>query len=300
VVQLDLNHKGAAPDPRGEDDEEDSMVTSNLRRDVSQHPDWPAVLAQSRTIIDTYFTLVTLRQLFYRLVAAQLLPNTANAYKALSRHTAEARRAGTFPALMDRGRTIHRYQTFASPKQARHWIQQIYRRDRTEGQQYSVYLGVEKAGIVEQLREWFGALGVPILALGGYGSQTYVDDVVADVDDGRRPAVLLYAGDFDPSGEDIDRDFIKRTNCWHEVRRVALTDAQVKEYDLPPQMGKDTDSRAQGFIARHGRLVQVELDALPPDILRAFYADALADFWNDNVHDRAVSLEATERRTLEG
>ena len=216
----------------------------------------------------SYDTLVTLRQLFYRLVAAQLLPNTTNAYKSLSKYTAEARRAGTFPALMDRGRTIHRYQTFASPAAARRWLQAIYRRDRTEGQTVSLYLGVEKAGIVAQLQEWFGDLGVPVLALGGYSSQTYVDDVIADVAATKRPAVLLYAGDHDPSGEDIDRDFTARTDCWDEVRRVALTAAQVEQYALPPQPGKDTDSRARGFVERHGRLVQVELDALPPDVLR--------------------------------
>jgi predicted DNA-binding transcriptional regulator AlpA len=64
---------------------------------------------------------------------------------------------------------------------------------------------------------------VPVLALGGYGSQTYVDNVFADVQANGRPAVLLYAGDHDPSGEDIDRDFTTRTNCWTAVRRVALT-----------------------------------------------------------------------------
>jgi hypothetical protein len=144
----------------------------------------------------------------------------------------------------------------------------------------------------------FGDLGVPVLALGGYGSQTYVDDVIADVRATGRPAVLLYAGDHDPSGEDIDRDFTARTDCWDEVRRVALTAAQVERYALPPQPGKDTDSRAAGFIARHGRLVQVELDALPPDVLRALYADAIAEFWNDDAHEAALEREAAERRTL--
>ena len=267
-------------------------------RDTSHRPDWPALLEQAAAIVRGYDTLVTLRQLFYRLVAAVLLPNTTNAYKSLSRYTAEARRAGTFPALMDRGRTIHRYQTFSSATEARRWLQGIYRRDRTEGQTVSLYLGVEKAGIVEQLREWFGDLGVPVLALGGYGSQTYVDDVIADVAGMHRPAVLLYAGDHDPSGEDIDRDFTARTDCWDEVRRVALTAAQVTQYALPPQPGKDTDSRAAGFIARHGRLVQVELDALPPDVLRTLYANAIADFWNNDAYDAALEREARERRTL--
>jgi hypothetical protein len=276
------------------------MHLTAATRDVSPR-DWPALLAQAATIVRSYDTLVTLRQLFYRLVAASLLPNTTNAYKALSKHTAKARRAGTFPALMDRGRTIHRFQAFANVAAARRWLAQIYRRDRTEGQPYALYLGVEKAGIVAQLQEWFGDLGVPVLALGGYDSQTHVDQVKADVasgDQDGRPAVLLYAGDFDPSGEDIDRDFTARTGCWDEVRRVALTAEQVAQYGLPPQLGKATDSRAAGFLARHGRLVQVELDALPPDILHQLYAEAIADFWRDDAYQAALTRERTDRRTL--
>jgi hypothetical protein len=236
--------------------------------------------------------------LFYRLVAAQLLPNTTNAYKSLSRYTARARRAGDFPTLMDRGRTIHRYQTFTSPATALDWLQAIYRRDRTDGQPYSLYLGVEKAGIVEQLQAWFGDLGVPVIALGGYDSQSHIDKVVADVAGTKRPAVLLYAGDHDPSGEDIDRDFIARTDCWTEVRRVALTAAQVAQYALPPQPGKDTDSRAAAFVARHGRLVQVELDALPPDVLRGLYQEAIDTFWIDDAYQQTLVREARERRSL--
>jgi hypothetical protein len=201
---------------------------------------------------------------------------------------------------MDRGRTIHHYQTFTSATAARRWLQEIYRRDRTEGQTVSLYLGVEKAGIVAQLEEWFGDLGVPVLALGGYSSQTYEADVSAHAAAGKRPAVLLYAGDHDPSGEDIDRDFIAKTDCWNHVRRVALTAAQVEEYALPPQPGKETDSRAKGFIDRHGRLVQVELDALPPDVLRDLFTRAITEFWDTALYQKALAREAAERRSLAG
>jgi hypothetical protein len=260
--------------------------------------DWPALLERAAAIVNSYDTLVTLRQLFYRLVSELLLPNTTNAYKSLSKHTAEARRADAFPALMDRGRTIHRFRSFASPAQAHAWLRDIYRRDRTDGQPWSIYLGVEKAGIVEQLQDWFGELGIPVLALGGYGSQTYIDDVRADVNQTHRPAVLLYAGDHDPSGEDIDRDFVARTGCWDEVRRVALSADQVARYNLPPQPGKEADSRAAGFIARHGRLVQVELDALDPAVLRELYTEALAGFWLDAAYQKALKRERTDVRLL--
>jgi hypothetical protein len=100
------------------------------------------------------------------------------------------------------------------------------------------------------------------------------------------------------AGEDIDRDFIARTDCWTEVRRVALTAAQVAQYALPPQPGKDTDSRAAAFVARHGRLVQVELDALPPDVLRGLYQEAIDTFWIDDAYQQTLVREARERRSL--
>jgi hypothetical protein len=70
--------------------------------------DWPAIIDRARDIVLSYDTSVTLRQLFYRLVSEQLIPNTQAAYKRLPELTAEERRQGTFPELIDRGRSIHR------------------------------------------------------------------------------------------------------------------------------------------------------------------------------------------------
>ena len=255
-------------------------------------------MQQATAIVESYDTSVTLRQLFYRLVAAKLLPNSPNSYKSLSKYTAEARRSGTFPALIDRNRSIYRFRSFSGAAPAQEWLTSIYRRDRTEGQPFSIYLGIEKAGIVEQLKSWFGDLGIPILALGGYGSQSYIDEVKQDINAQGRPAVLLYAGDFDASGEDIDRDFVKRTGCWDEVRRVALTKQQASDYNLPKLTGKTRDSRAGGFIARHGELVQVEVDALPPSVLRDLFIKAIAEFWDDEAHQISLDKEADDCKQL--
>lgn len=249
-------------------------------------------------IVASYDTGVTLRQLFYRLVAEQVLPNSESAYKQLSSRTAAARRAGTFPDLVDRVRVIHRFRHFSDPTQASQWLSEIYRRDRTENQERSIYLGVEKAGIIEQLETWFGELGIPVLSLGGYSSQSFCDQVARDVEEQGREAVLIYAGDFDPSGEDIDRDFLKRTACFDKVVRVALNASQVTQYGLPPQPGKATDSRARAFTARHGQLVQVELDALPPDELRRLYQAAIDDFVDVSTLEGVLEQEEVERAGL--
>ena len=110
--------------------------------------------------------------------------------------------------------------------------------------------------------------------------------------------MLLYAGDFDPSGEDIDRDFIERTDCWHKVVRVALTVDQVREHRLPVNPGKATDSRAAGFVDRHGELVQVELDALDPDTLRELFAAALDEYWDTSAYEAVLDREHAARGRL--
>jgi hypothetical protein len=207
------------------------MSTSTVSPNGTAKRLWAEILDQAAAIVESYATLVTLRQLFYRLVVARILENTLNAYKARSHHTAAARRDDDFPALADPTRQIHRFQTFADVSDAQRWLSRIYRRDRTEGQEYNVYLAVEKEGIVQQLRAWFADLGVPILALHGYASQSYVDDIVADVEADGRPAILIYAGDLDPSGEDIQRDFEARTAIFDEVVRVAVTPAQIAQYN---------------------------------------------------------------------
>lgn len=259
---------------------------------------WSPILATAREIVESYDTSVTLRQLFYRLVSLEVLRNTTADYKTLSKLTAVARRDGTFPDLIDNTREIHRPAAWDGPEDARSALRQQYRRDRTEGQEYSVYVGVEKSGMIAQLELWFSDFGLPILALGGYSSQTFVDDVREDTAAKGRPAVLLYAGDFDPSGEDIARDFVKRVGCFDVRRRVALTPEQVTEYRLPPLPGKASDTRAAGFVAKHGRLVQVELDALPPDVLRRLYSDALAPFLDMPKVEASKAREEEDRMRL--
>jgi hypothetical protein len=239
-------------------------------------------------------------------VARLVIPNTVGAYKGLSRVTADARRDGDFPDLTDRTREIFEYQTVTSPARAIGYTAAIYGRDRTEGQEVSIYLGVEKDGMVNQLDAWFSDLGLPILSPRGYASQSYVDEVARHVADVGRPTVLVYAGDHDPTGHDIDRDFAERTGCFEQVRRIALGPELVEQYDLPEAVDNDPltaeklerDSRARGFAERFGRLTQVELDALDPEVLRGLYQDAIAEFWDTSTFEAVLEREASERAAL--
>jgi hypothetical protein len=163
---------------------------------------------------------------------------------------------------------------------------------------WSIYLGVEKAGIIEQLGLWFGRdRGIPILPLGGYHSVPFERQIAAYQAGTSRPAVLLYAGDLDASGEDIERNFLVYVH-FDDIRRVGLTQEQAIEHGLPRGPGKRTDTRSRGFVEKYGDLFQIELDALPPDVLRDLFADALADYWDDAAFAAVLAREKAERRTL--
>jgi uncharacterized protein (UPF0335 family) len=260
---------------------------------------WVEVVAIAASIVKQYDTGVTLRQLFYRLVSAQHIPNTQNAYKRLSKMTAEARREGWFPDLVDNTRGIQVAMSWDTPEKAIDDIISAYRRDRTEGQEYTIYLGVEKNALRVQLQGWFRARGIPVLAFGGYPSQTFVDDIIQDIERRERPAILLYGGDFDATGVDILRDFKKRTaGCWAEITRLALNEDQIAEYRLPPLPGKSWDPRAESFIAAYGELIQVELDALPPDVLKKIYEDGVAEYWDSDAYDKSLAQEEEDHKKL--
>lgn len=282
---------------------------------------WDGIVVEAATIVNSYSTSVTLRQLFYRLVSRGIIPNNQSAYKSLSKKTAEARREGWFPDLIDRTRRIEKYRSFDNPTEAQRWLARIYRRDRTDGQDQQIFIGVEKAGMVVQLQSWFGNMGLPILALGGYSSQTFVKTVgnsmLREHEEKGRPAYLIYAGDFDPSGEDIDRDFVERllqylqrqrglalghsvNEVFAGVERIALLPHHIEEYQLPEYPGKETDSRKWKFMATHGKLVQVELDALDPDDLRYLYTTAVDAYFDYTTHNEVLAEEAEEERVLEG
>lgn len=286
-----------------------SATLTKPRRPRSGAGSWAEILRQAAAIVRSYDTGVTLRQLFYRLVSGGLLENTRANYDRLSSRTAKARwerqkfDGKHFPELIDPTRAVVRAAAHASAGDALAELASEYRRHRTEGQPYQIWLGVEKRALVEQLYAWFGdPLGLPIVALGGYVTRPLATQIIHAVqaDDDCRDAVMLYAGDFDATGQDIVANIRARLGPYFEaIQHVALTREQVAEYALPAAPGKTTDSRSAAFLLEHGESVQIELDALPPDVLRALYQARIDAFWDDAAHQIARQAEEADRAVLQ-
>jgi len=94
-------------------------------------------------------------------------------------------------------------------------------------------------------------------------------------------AFILYFGDLDPSGKDMPRDIQNRFELLGidvKVIEVALARRDIEEYTLPKNPMKPGDSRNRWYIRKYGINYAVELDALPPDVLKQKIEQAIRSY----------------------
>jgi hypothetical protein len=272
-----------------------------------------SLIGQSNTIIQGYqaegYTL-TLRQLYYRLVAAAIIPNTQKSYDRVGCIINDARLAGVldWDAIEDRTRNLSSLGHWESPSDIIGAAAQSYRVDKWEGQEYRPELWVEKealAGIVERTAE---RNDVGYLSCRGYMSQSEMHAAavrfIGYLQAGQTPLVI-HLGDHDPSGIDMTRDIAARLELFishHmgrtiEVNRIALNMDQIEEYSPPPNPAKVTDSRAAAYIARFGG-ESWELDALEPSVLDALMERTILKYRDDTLWAQAIAREDAGKSTL--
>ncbi len=213
-----------------------------------------------------YGVAPTLRRLHYLLVSDAIARdggyvNTQNDYKQLSERTAVARRAGTFPDLVDRTRSISYARGDVSPASTLRSAAYFYKVDRSKLLAPRVLILVEKDGVVPLIESRFDWLDVA--AVRGYPSVSFLTtlNTLGSAGD----TVAIYIGDYDPTGLDVSRVLTEYVT--YPVERIALNKSQVLDHQLPPMPAKSTDARYKSMVASEGEAIQVELDAMPADVI---------------------------------
>lgn len=248
---------------------------------------------------------LTLRQLFYQMVSRTIIPNTERAYKNLGDTISDGRLVGMLDwnAIEDRIRVPRVPQQFDSLSDLVDAALQAYRLLRWEGQKHYVELWVEKDALAGVLAPLASQYHVTLMVNRGYSSQSAMyesADRFKQATDQEKDCVLLYLGDHDPSGEDMVRDIQDRMDIFGaevEVRKVALTMAQVKHYNPPPNPAKLSDSRADGYIALHGAS-SWEVDALPPDVLQGTIRGQIERLLDSQKMGRIIAKEKRDKKAL--
>ena len=122
---------------------------------------------------------------------------------------------------------------------------------------------------------------------------------------GKERLVLLMLSDFDPDGEEIAHSFARSLRDDFDIEniepvKVALTAAQVEQFDLPPAMqAKATSSNYKRFSDKHGDDVW-ELEALPPETLQGVLQEAVDSVIDVDAFNNEIDEEKADSVRLEG
>lgn len=265
------------------------------------------ILEEGIPIVEEYGGGITLRALHYQLVALGMT-NDIQHYKKVVSAMIVARWNGSvsMSAFVDHERETIGTTDFTetdvdssartAKEQIRIWATS-YSKNRWENQPVYPEVFIEKKalqGVFERpCRRWDVALN----PCKGYPSITFLHDAYyrfSEARDNGKEPVILYFGDYDCSGEDIPRsigDSLYRMGVSVEVRRVALMEDQVVEWNLPPAPTKATDSRSRTWDG----LGQVELDAVPRSQIEELLNDSIRGAFDAALHEELKEQERDER-----
>jgi hypothetical protein len=219
---------------------------------------------------------MTVRQVFYQATVRGLIDKTELGYEKIQWDLTVMRKERRLPYewIKDGTRYINRIATYSSPAEALQDAAECYRKSLWEDEFDCVQIWIEKdalTGIIEPITDEYD---VPLIAARGYASLSLLHDAARLISIGT--AYIYHLGDFDPSGvnagEKIEETLFEMApHAGIIFKRLAVTEQQIAEWNLPTRPTKTTDTRAKKFGAH-----SVELDAIEPHRLRALVRDAIA------------------------
>lgn len=252
------------------------------------------------------FTM-TLRQLYYQLVARDLIPNNQKEYDRLGRIVSDARRAGLldWDSIVDRTRNLKSLSHWSSPGEIVDAVAEQYLTDKWASQSFRPEVWIEKDALVGVFERVCQSFDVPFFSCRGYSSDSEMwsaaQRLAAWEREGQTP-IILHFGDHDPSGIDMSRDIFDRLELFSgfpvEVKRLALNMPQIEQHKPPPNPAKLTDSRANEYVKKYGGN-SWELDALNPEILSNLVAANIESLIDRKAWREAKSRETTQRSVLQ-
>ena len=304
----------------------------------------------------------TLRTLFYWLVSKEILPNTRNYYTQLSSYFVQWRKNGEFAwdAIADQARRTlgnHSDSFYGSEEDIKSYKERLedaieeltvdellksyipstpwFYVDKWYKQPIVPEIWIEKEALAETIANWTRGLSIKIRVNRGYSSWTFIWDNMNQLKELLRKhekVVILYCGDHDPSGLDMDR-FLSEALEFFGIpkdkvifRRLAITEEQIKDFGLPPKPeDADTieklakDPRSKKFfenekffelsleerkkLIRKSKKFVVELDALVafvPEKFKELIRKTVKSYWNEKIYQKyKKQIEEAEKKAEE-
>ena len=249
---------------------------------------------------------LSLRQLYYQLVARDYIENSNKSYKRLGSLVNNARLAGLvdWGMIVDRSRNSAINSHWDNPGQIVRAAANSFQVDKWEDQPNHLEVMVEKDALSGVLWPVCQEHDIHFTANKGYPSASILYQMskrLLDKADEGKFIYILHLGDHDPSGIDMTRDLQDRLELFCglaiDIKRLALNMDQVEEYGPPENPTKLSDTRSQKYISIYG-YSSWELDALEPRVLSDLINEFVEDHKDQSIWQETLDWEAEMQSEL--
>lgn len=235
---------------------------------------------------------MSLRQIYYQLVTKGIIENCKNEYNMLSKKLTDLRENEklSWGCMEDRTRKHISNDTYSRQTSVNEFISNEiynlryafeglfdgYHRNTWATQTNKVEVWIEKEALSSVISSVCANWNADLVISKGYTSTTFKHEckqrILRNKDINYK---ILYFGDLDPSGVNIFDTLEEYLNDLDNltIKRIALTEEQVEQYNLPHDKTKIKKEDARSKKYKYN--IAVELDALQPDLLEELVEESI-------------------------
>ncbi len=247
---------------------------------------------------------VTVRQLYYAAEVAGLpgIEKTEQSYSKIAKQVLALRRDGSIPYhhISDGTRSAlggeYNDSSRSSWQESLHQAAACHSFPLWFGEPHRVQVWLEKDALAGVVAPALQDTRVPLYVARGQTSETFAHEAMQDVSDGVETVHVYALFDCDLAGMDAANALYEKLCRFSRARgfeikfnRLALYPKQVTEMRLPTREPKPE----RGAIKRWPHSFAAELDAIPPDRLRAMVRKAIETHMpNEKIAAHAAAVQA--------
>jgi hypothetical protein len=294
----------------------------NLYNNIKWKKNVIPIIKEKLTLFNNYGIIPTLKTMFYSLVFLNIIPNSYNYYKYLSKNTTEARISGDLPidcfADQNLPRITNSFNEFGNAKE---YIQKIAKyleevsstrlsQEYKFNKKYKLYnnieIWIEKSALSFTFQKLLNNYGVTIIANKGIDTPRFINKnlnrLKQSLNDNNK-IYIRYFGNFDLYSDNIDniiRNKIQEFNLNLDFKKIAIREDQMRKFHLPenpnPEIIRKLDNniRKDFFISKYGRLFQIELESLQaysPEQFKNITIDSVNEILNKYKYENSKNIK---------
>jgi len=279
------------------------------------------IIKKRLVLLNNYGIIPTLKTIFYSLVFLNIIPNSHNYYKYLSKYTKQARISGELPidcfADQNLPRITNSLNEFGNAKE---YIQKIvnylegisatsiqeYQFNNKDNQSYNgIEIWVEKNTLSFTFHKLLKNHGINIVSNKGMDTPRFINNnlnrLKQSLKDNKK-VYIRYFGNFDLFSDNIDttiKNNIQAFNLNIDFKKIAIIEDQMRKYILPenpnPEIIRKLDKnlRKDFFISKYGRLFQIELESLQayaPEKFKNIIIESVNDILNKDKNMKILKI----------